>query len=213
MNRDRRIVPAPPTATHEHPTDLFAPVEEFATWSFGAPCLVQKVNGPFTHVKSCKHPMSPARLEDSQWTDVVGKYRDVKVLRPATCTELHALLELVSAFWRLESRRGQFRLQEELSMREKALRETQIRNFHEMGEMKRAQELRVDEFSVQKLRESQETQYKGSHHKCRKCKSRRIQVNFKWNRISQWEIVLSSQSTSSDSKFSFYAEPRQTLAT
>ena len=30
------------------------------------------------------------------------------------------------------------------------LRDTQKRNFHEMGEMKRAQELRVDEFSVQK---------------------------------------------------------------
>ena len=29
--------------------------------------------------------------------------------------------------------------------------------MHEMGEMKRAQELRVDEFSVQKLRESHET--------------------------------------------------------
>ena len=32
-------------------------------------------------------------------------------------------------------------------MKEKALRETQIRSIHEMGEMKRAQELRVDEFS------------------------------------------------------------------
>ena len=42
-------------------------------------------------------------------------------------------------------------------MREKALRETQIRNIHEMGEIKRAQELRVDEFSVQKLRESHGT--------------------------------------------------------
>ena len=42
-------------------------------------------------------------------------------------------------------------------MKEKALRETQIRNIHEMGEMKRAQELRVDEFSVQKLRENHET--------------------------------------------------------
>ena len=41
-------------------------------------------------------------------------------------------------------------------MKEKALRETQIRNVHEMGEMKRAQELRVDEFFVQKLRESHE---------------------------------------------------------
>ena len=39
----------------------------------------------------------------------------------------------------------------------KALRETQTRKTHEMGEMKRAQEFRVDEFSVQKLRETHET--------------------------------------------------------
>ena len=37
------------------------------------------------------------------------------------------------------------------------LRDTQIRNIHEMGELKRAQELRVDEFSIPKLRESHET--------------------------------------------------------
>ena len=55
------------------------------------------------------------------------------------------------------NRREQCRLQEELSMKEKVLRETQIRNFHEMGEMKRGQELRADEFSVQKMRESHET--------------------------------------------------------
>ena len=39
----------------------------------------------------------------------------------------------------------------------KGLRETQIRKMHEMGEMKSAHGLRVDEFSVQKLRESHET--------------------------------------------------------
>ena len=33
----------------------------------------------------------------------------------------------------IESRREQFRLQEELSMKEKALRETQIRNIHDLG--------------------------------------------------------------------------------
>ena len=50
----------------------------------------------------------------------------------------------------VESRREQVRLQEELSMKERVLRDTQIRSMHEMGEMKRAQELRVDEVSVQK---------------------------------------------------------------
>ena len=48
-------------------------------------------------------------------------------------------------------------LQEELSLKEKVLRDTQIRSMHEMGEMKRAQELRVDEVSMQKLREHHET--------------------------------------------------------
>ena len=50
----------------------------------------------------------------------------------------------------LESRREQARLQEELSMKEK-------RNIHELGEVKRARELRFDEVSVQKFRESHET--------------------------------------------------------
>ena len=42
-------------------------------------------------------------------------------------------------------------------MKEKVLRGTQIRSMHEMGKMKRAQELRVDEFSVRRLREDHET--------------------------------------------------------
>ena len=50
-----------------------------------------------------------------------------------------------------EPRREKVRLQEELSMKEEVLRDTQIRNVHEMGEMKRGQELRVDKVSVQKL--------------------------------------------------------------
>ena len=57
----------------------------------------------------------------------------------------------------IESRREQVWPQEELSLKEKVLRDTQIRSMHEMGDMKRAQELRVDEVSVQKLRENHET--------------------------------------------------------
>ena len=57
----------------------------------------------------------------------------------------------------IESRREQVRLQEELSMKEEVLRDTQIRSMHEMGKMKRAQELRVDEVPVQKSRENHET--------------------------------------------------------
>ena len=42
-------------------------------------------------------------------------------------------------------------------MKEKVLRNTHIRNMHEMGEIKRAQEQRRYEVSVHKLRENQET--------------------------------------------------------
>ena len=56
-----------------------------------------------------------------------------------------------------ESRREQVRLQEELSLKEKVLRDNQIRSMHEIGEMKRAQELRVDQVSVLTSRENHET--------------------------------------------------------
>ena len=52
----------------------------------------------------------------------------------------------------VESGREQVRLQEELSMKEEVLRNTRIRNMHEVGEIKRAQEQRIDEVSVQKIR-------------------------------------------------------------
>ena len=86
-----------------------------------------------------------------------------------------------------------------------------------MGEVKRAQELRVDVlFSVQKLRESHET--------IQRLTSQMQEMQEQMNSMNDWrnsrsgiesqrESVLRSQSTSSDSKFSFHAEPRQTLAT
>ena len=61
-----------------------------------------------------------------------------------------------------ESRREQVRLQEELALREKALRDPHIRNIHEMEELRRVREMRVDEFSVQKLREKVMRHYKSS---------------------------------------------------
>ena len=42
-------------------------------------------------------------------------------------------------------------------MKEKLLRNTQIRNIHELGEIKRAHEQRIVEVSVQKVRENHET--------------------------------------------------------
>ena len=50
-----------------------------------------------------------------------------------------------------ESRREQAGLHEELAQREKALRDTRIRNIHEVEELKRAQEMRIDEFSRNKV--------------------------------------------------------------
>ena len=48
-----------------------------------------------------------------------------------------------------ESRREQAQLHEELAQRERVLRENQIRSIYGVGELKRSQEMRVDEFSVQ----------------------------------------------------------------
>ena len=67
-------------------------------------------------------------------------------------------LELEDAhFGYEESRREYFRLQEELAMKEKALRDTQIRSNQEMKKLKRAQELGVDELSKQNFRGSHDT--------------------------------------------------------
>ena len=45
----------------------------------------------------------------------------------------------------VESRREQVRLQEEQSMKEKVLRDTQTRSMHEMGEMKRVKNYELTE--------------------------------------------------------------------
>ena len=57
----------------------------------------------------------------------------------------------------VQSGRERVRVQEEFSMKEKVLRNSQIRNTHEMEEIERAQELRVDAVSVHKKRENHET--------------------------------------------------------
>ena len=53
-----------------------------------------------------------------------------------------------------ECRREQARLHEELAQREKALRDTRIRNINEVEELKGAQEMRIDECSRPESRES-----------------------------------------------------------
>ena len=54
-----------------------------------------------------------------------------------------------------KSRREQALLHEEVAERERALRDTRIRSIQKMEELKRAHELRVDEFSEGKVMENQ----------------------------------------------------------
>ena len=49
------------------------------------------------------------------------------------------------------SRREQARLHEELALQDRALRKTHIRSIQEVEELYRAQEMRIDEFSRQKI--------------------------------------------------------------
>ena len=86
-------------------------------------------------------------LSQARWV------RNIKLNK--TCAQRLELQDAQHGY--IESRREQVRLQEELSTKEKVLRDTEIRSVHVMGEMKRAQELRVDDVSVRKLRENHET--------------------------------------------------------
>ena len=77
-----------------------------------------------------------------------------------------------------ESRREQARLHEELAQWEKAVRDTRIRNIHEVEELKRAQEMRFDEFSRRELRESHAT-FQELTSQIQELQERMIQENFK----------------------------------
>ena len=115
----------------------------------------------------------------------------------------------------VESRREQVRLQEELDMKEKPSRDTQMSiSMHEMGEMKRPQELRVDEFSIQKLRESHEIIQRLTSY-VQELQERMNYLNdsgeFQESRVElQWTIFTCFQSTSKDSKSTLYANLRHT---
>ena len=56
-----------------------------------------------------------------------------------------------------QSRWDQLLFQEELSEQNRDLRETRIKNLHEIEELKRVQEIRIDEFSRRRLIENQDT--------------------------------------------------------
>ena len=102
-----------------------------------------------------------------------------------------------------ESRREQVRPQQELSMKEKVLRDTQIRSMHEMGEMKRAQELRVDEVCAKNKRKSWDNT---KAHLSVAGNARADEFNEWFGRNSrsgiklQWETVLRFQSACNDSQ-------------
>ena len=115
-----------------------------------------------------------------------------------------------------ESRREQVRLQEESSMKEEFLRDTQIRSMHELEEMTRAQELRVDEVSVQNFEKNETIQKLTSQ-----LQEMQEQMN-SMNDSGEFQEVesnysgrlsdVSSQPAMIPSSLSFHAEPRQTLA-
>ena len=54
-------------------------------------------------------------------------------------------------------RRDQLLLQEQLSEQNRDLREAHLKSLHEMEELKRFQELRIDEFSRRRLIQNQDT--------------------------------------------------------
>ena len=101
-------------------------------------------------------------------------------------------------------------------MKEKALRDTQIRNVHEMGEMNTAEELRFDELFTEVERKS--WNHTEAHFTSTRF-AREVELHEWFHRISrdrfelEWKHFLRSQPTSSHSKSTFHAKPRQTLAT
>ena len=102
-------------------------------------------------------------------------------------------------------------------MKEKVLRDTQIRSMHEMGERKRVQKLRVDEVSVPKSRENHETLQQLSSQLRRMLEQMNVM-----NDSGEFQEVeshhsgrlscVSSQLAMIPNSRSMHAEPRQTTA-
>ena len=129
-------------------------------------------------------------------------------------------MEIGHTFARYEqSRREQALLHEESAERERALRETRIRSVQEMEEMKRVQELRVDDFSRGKLVENQDT----INERTARIQELQNEVNCmndsrefsRCRTYSQWTIIPRSQSTSvisTPSRITKNAQPRSKFA-
>ena len=129
------------------------------------------------------HSLNQARSEIMKQEQQVGSLNICidELQQQALCSKI--------GFWRTLNTDMLSVDENNLNYKKKALRETQIRNTHEMGEMKRAQELRVDEVSVQTLMESHETKAHFTN-----AGNARIlwmtEENFKkWNRITVGECL------------------------
>ena len=123
-------------------------------------------------------------------------WSECKVDTPNTCIrefqrQAHSnRLELDSVnFEYEESRRAQARLHEELAQREKALRDTRIRNIHEVEELKRVQGMRTDEFSRHELTESHAT-IQDLTSQIQDLQGRTNCKKKSFSRISRWRINL-----------------------
>ena len=100
-------------------------------------------------------------------------------------------------------------------MKEKVLRNTQIQKMHEMEEIKRAQERRIDEVSAQKGE---------NHETILQVTSQLQQMQEQMNSMNdsgdfqnresklEWKVVSRFQSTCDDSEFSCFVQPRQKIA-
>ena len=114
-------------------------------------------SNPQTSVKSILEDHIDHMLAEA--TSEIMK-QECKVVSLNTCTrelqrQAHSRLELDEAnCGNEESQRKHVRFEEELALgeRERALRNTRNRNIHEKDEFRRVQEMRADEFSIQKLR-------------------------------------------------------------
>ena len=103
------------------------------------------------------HLFSQARSELLKQEHQVGSLKNcIGELQQQASAQILEFQDAQHGFF--EPRREQVRPQEELIIYEGKFSEIlKIRNLHEMGEIQRAQEHRVDEVSVQKLRENHET--------------------------------------------------------
>ena len=102
-----------------------------------------------------------------------------------------------------------------MSAKERVLRNTQIRSMHEMGEKKRALEQRIDEVTVQKLRENHETKQQLTSQLQQMPKKKSMNDLRDFQEVESkilWKVVSRSQSTCADSEFSCFAQPRQRIA-